>query len=99
MLRRFALASLLGLALLACREPRTLRVELSVQGMTCESCVQAIEHTLGKQPGVSKCEVDLAAGKAIVEYREGEADPALLADKVDALGYEAEAGSPSPVLE
>jgi copper chaperone CopZ len=97
MLRRFALAALLGLPLLACREPRTLRVELSVQGMTCESCVQAIEHTLGKQPGVSKCEVDLAAGKAIVEYREGEADPAQLAAKVDALGYEAEAGSPSPV--
>lgn len=97
MLRRFALATVLGLALLACREPRTMRVELSVEGMTCESCVQGIEHALGKQPGVLACKVDLAAGKATVEYREGEIEPEQLATKVDTLGYEATAGTPVAV--
>jgi copper ion binding protein len=97
MLRRLLLSASLALVLLACREPRTMTVELTVEGMTCESCVQAIEHTLGKLPGVASCKVDLAAGKARVEYREGEVEPEQLAAKVDELGYEAEAGTPSPV--
>jgi copper ion binding protein len=95
MLRRLLLSTTLALALLACREPRTMSVELNVEGMTCESCVQAIEHTLGQLPGVTRCKVDLAAGKARVEYREGEVGPEQIAAAVEKLGYEAEAGSPA----
>jgi len=97
MLRRLLLTTTLALTLLACREPRAMRVELAVEGMTCDSCVKAIEHELGKLPGVASCKVDLEAGKATVEYREGEVEPAQLAAAVDKLGYEAEAGSPAPI--
>jgi copper ion binding protein len=97
MLRRLLLSATLALTLIACREPRTMTVELAVEGMTCESCVQGIEHALGKLEGVSSCKVDLAAGKVTVEYREGEVEPEQLATVVDKLGYEAEAGTPSPV--
>ncbi len=97
MLRRLSLVTLLALTLIACREPRTMRVELAVEGMTCESCVQGIEHQLGKLPGVASCKVDLAAGTATVEYREGEVEPEQLAAAVDKLGYAAEAGSPAVV--
>lgn len=97
MLRPLLLAATLALTLIACREPRTMTVDLAVEGMTCESCVQGIEHQLGKLQGVTRCKVDLAAGKATVEYREGEVDPEQLAAAVDKLGYEAQAGTPSPV--
>lgn len=97
MLRHIMLSATLALTLIACREPRTMTVELSVEGMTCESCVQGIEHQLGKMAGVASCKVDLAAGKATVEYREGEVEPEQLAAAVDKLGYEAEAGTPSPI--
>lgn len=97
MLRRLLLCATLALTLIACREPRAMKVELAVEGMTCDSCVQAIEHQLGTMSGVASCKVDLATGTAIVEYREGEIDPAQLAAAIDKLGYEAEAGTPSPV--
>lgn len=74
-----------------------MTVDLTVEGMTCESCVQGIEHALGKMEGVASCKVDLEAGKATVEYREGEVEPEQLAATVDKLGYEAEAGTPSAV--
>ncbi|MFV8752344.1 heavy-metal-associated domain-containing protein [Nannocystaceae bacterium ST9] len=97
MLARLSLAATLALSLLACREPRAMKVELAIEGMTCESCVQGIEHQLGKIEGVASCEVDLAAGKATVEYREGAVEPEQLAAAVDKLGYEAEAGTPTPI--
>jgi P-type Cu+ transporter len=40
----------------------------SVEGMTCQSCVKAVEKTLGKIDGVQKYEVDLEKGEAVVEY-------------------------------
>lgn len=42
-------------------------VELQVQGMTCGSCVKHVTKALQSVPGVSRVEVDLANGRAIVE--------------------------------
>lgn len=42
-------------------------VELQVQGMTCGTCVKHVTKALQSVPGVSRVEVDLANGRALVE--------------------------------
>ncbi len=42
-------------------------VELSVQGMTCGSCVKHVTRALEAVPGVRRVDVDLANGRARVE--------------------------------
>ena len=74
--------------------PPTERVRLSVEGMTCASCVRRIEKKLRSSPGVVTATVNLAAGSAVVEIMPSTTGPALLAEAVRALGYEA-----APVVE
>lgn len=62
-------------------------VELVVEGMGCEGCVQAVRGALGAVPGVVRVEVDLAAGRARIEH-EGASLAALLA-AVEKAGYDA----------
>ncbi len=69
------------------------RVELVIEGMGCEGCVQAVREALGKLPGVRRVEVDLAAGRARVE-QEGVAVEALRA-AVERAGYEVRAVEPA----
>ena len=79
--------------LFACRgEPQTMRVELAVTGMTCESCVQAITHEVGRLEGVRSVEVDLDAGTAMVTYEQGAIEPAAIEQVIEKIGYEAEPG-------
>ncbi len=40
----------------------------SVEGMTCQNCVKAVEKTLGKIDGVQKYEVNLEKGEAVIEF-------------------------------
>lgn len=42
-------------------------LELKIEGMTCEHCVRTIRNALSSVEGVSKVEVFLDEGKAIVE--------------------------------
>lgn len=42
-------------------------VELQIQGMTCGSCVKHVTKALQSVPGVSRVDVDLANGRALVE--------------------------------
>jgi Cu+-exporting ATPase len=53
------------------RSERTITIP--VGGMTCASCVKAIERAVGKLEGVDKVSVNLATEKALVSY-----DPARL---------------------
>lgn len=71
-------------------EKRTLT--LSVEGMTCASCVGRVERTLAGVPGVSDAAVNLANETARVSFT----DPATLAGLIDTLG---EAGYPATTSE
>jgi Cu+-exporting ATPase len=44
------------------------KINLQVGGMTCASCVANVEVALSMLPGVKKAVVNLATGKAAVEY-------------------------------
>jgi copper chaperone CopZ len=86
----------IALTLLACpSEPRAMRVEIAVDGMVCESCVEGITHEVGRLEGVRSVQVDLDAGKAVVVYAEGVIDPAALEQTIEAMGYGATPGTPA----
>ncbi len=66
------------------------KVELRVEGMTCEGCVRSVQRKLSKVAGVESAHVDLDAGKATVEYDDSLADPAQLVGAVEQIGYHAQ---------
>jgi copper chaperone CopZ len=65
------------------------KVELTVEGMTCQGCVRSVQRKLSKVTGVESAHVDLQAGKATVEYDDSVADPAQLVGAVEQIGYQA----------
>jgi heavy metal translocating P-type ATPase len=61
-------------------------VDLSVEGMTCASCVGRVERALKAVPGVTEASVNLATESAQVR---GVADPAALIAAIAGAGYAA----------
>ncbi|WFU04731.1 heavy metal translocating P-type ATPase (plasmid) [Rhizobium sp. CB3171] len=66
--------------------PAASSIELSIEGMTCASCVGSVERALKAVPGVSEAAVNLATERATVK---GSADAATLIAAVENAGYEA----------
>ena len=56
-------------------------------GMTCAACVQHLEHALGNVDGVTSASVNLATGRATVEYMPGQAAVSDLRHAVEGAGY------------
>ena len=69
---------------------RAKELRLDVSGMTCGSCVQRVEKTLLKQPGVLECRVNLATAEATVRLAEDAAPFESLRTAVQARGYDIE---------
>ncbi|KJZ35530.1 heavy metal translocating P-type ATPase [Pseudomonas fluorescens] len=64
------------------------RLELSIDGMTCASCVGRVERALGKVAGVKSVSVNLANERAHLELL-GQIDPQTLIAAVAKAGYSA----------
>jgi len=72
------------------------RIELTIGGMTCASCVSRVEKVLKRVPGVGEVSVNLLTGMAHVQAGPEVAVPALI-EAVSRAGYTAalpEAGKP-----
>jgi Cu+-exporting ATPase len=63
-------------------------LELSIDGMTCASCVGRVERALTKVPGVKSVSVNLANERAHLELL-GQIDPQTLIAAVTKAGYRA----------
>jgi Cu+-exporting ATPase len=63
-------------------------LELSIDGMTCASCVGRVERALAKVPGVKSVSVNLANERAHLELL-GHVDPQTLIGAVTKAGYSA----------
>ncbi|WP_460118398.1 heavy metal translocating P-type ATPase [Pseudomonas sp. S2_C03] len=63
-------------------------VELSIEGMTCASCVGRVERALGKVPGVKSVSGNLANERAHLELL-GQVTSQTLIDAVTKAGYSA----------
>jgi copper chaperone len=66
------------------------RTTLKVSGMTCQHCVKSVREALEQQDGVRSADVDLQAGRAVVDFDEARVTPGQLAGAVAEEGYEAE---------
>ena len=64
-------------------------VVISVDGMTCQSCVNTIETQLSTKPGVETVSVSLRDKQAIIMYDVSKTNARQLVDYIDDLGFEA----------
>jgi Cu+-exporting ATPase len=62
---------------------------LAVNGMDCASCVAHVEGALTAVPGVTGASVNLARGRAVVQFDPARTQPQQLADAVTRVGYPA----------
>jgi copper chaperone CopZ len=63
---------------------------LRIQGMSCGHCARTVTQALESVDGVTKADVDLAGGQAVVEYEETQTSPGALVGAVMDEGYTAE---------
>lgn len=70
-------------------------VTLSIDGMTCASCVMRVEKALKTVPGVFDASVNLATNKAQVKFIGGTASSALIA-AIEKAGYGASLATDEP---
>jgi copper chaperone len=67
------------------------RIELEIEGMSCDHCVAAVAEALGELPGVSVDQVRV--GEARVSYDPDQVSPEQIALAVEDAGYAAHAKS------
>jgi len=67
----------------------TDQVVLDVRGMDCASCVASVTKAARSLPGVRKADVNLARGRAVVEFDRGAVKPDAIAAAISKVGYPA----------
>jgi Cu+-exporting ATPase len=65
----------------------TVKAVIPVEGIVCASCVQKIEKSLLELRGVTRAAVNLATGRASVEYLPSETNLGELREAIEAAGY------------
>ena len=60
---------------------------ITVDGMTCGHCVNAVQTEVGKLDGVTDVSVDLASGQVTIVAKEAP-DAGALREAVEEAGYE-----------
>ncbi|XP_021261339.1 copper-transporting ATPase 1 [Numida meleagris] len=75
-------------------------IVIGVEGMTCHSCVQAIEQHVGKMNGIHSIKVSLEDKNAVIIYDSKLHTPATLQEAIYDMGFDATSAgsSPQPVL-
>jgi copper chaperone len=63
-------------------------VSLEVHGMTCQGCVASVTRVLKATPGVREARVDLAQGRADVDYDPAQTNPGALKGAIEDAGYD-----------
>ena len=64
-------------------------VDINIEGMTCNGCVQKVESTLKKVEGVSETSVKLASNSATVTYDVEKTNEEKLTKAVNSTGFKA----------
>ena len=67
---------------------------INVAGMSCASCVAHVTKAARAVPGVAEVAVNLAGGRANVQFDADRTDPAAVAAAITEAGYTAEPASP-----
>ena len=65
----------------------TKRTAIKISGMHCAGCVNSIQKYVSDLNGVKKCEVNLAAEKAVLEFDPSSVDLATIEKAIEEAGY------------
>jgi copper ion binding protein len=65
------------------------KVEMRVEGMTCQGCVRTVEKKLSGIDGVDYAHVNLGASNATVEFDDSKTKAEKLIAAVEQVGYRA----------
>ena len=68
----------------------TERIELSIEGMSCASCVARVERLASRLEGVESASVSLATERATVTYEPEQVTPERIAEAITRGGFRAE---------
>lgn len=82
----------------AAKPHKTEKFFIAISGMSCASCVSAIENALRSFKGVISANVNFAAEKATVEYDPATTDVAAIEKVVEATGYKVIRGGEEGLL-
>jgi P-type Cu2+ transporter len=63
------------------------QVQLAIDGISCAACTWLLEHHLGRQPGVSSVNVNLAEQRASIRWQPGQMPLSELMGSIRSLGY------------
>ncbi|KZP25579.1 copper P-type ATPase CtaA [Athelia psychrophila] len=70
-------------------ESQSEKCDLRIEGMTCGSCVEAIEGMLRGQPGIHSVKVALLAERGVIEYDPTVWTDAKLVEEISDIGFDA----------
>ena len=76
-------------------EQEMAKCVVSIEGMTCNSCVKNIESNISGKPGILEIKVSLNEKKGFVTFDPNVTTPAAVADMIDDMGFEAKVWSES----
>lgn len=68
---------------------KVLSSHISIDGMTCQSCVKNIESNIGSTPGIKQIKVNLNEKMAIVEYDSDVCTDQAVAEMISDMGFTA----------
>ncbi|SEN09206.1 heavy-metal-associated domain-containing protein [Nitrosomonas marina] len=61
---------------------------IKIQGMTCQGCVSSVKTVLEKLPDISRVEVSLDPGEAIIEHNPSTVSVAQLKTAIEDAGFD-----------
>uniref|UniRef100_A0A3P9H320 P-type Cu(+) transporter n=1 Tax=Oryzias latipes TaxID=8090 RepID=A0A3P9H320_ORYLA len=80
-------------------QPLVSTVNIHIEGMTCNSCVQSIEGMISQRKGVVSAQVSLADHQGIFEYDPLLTSPQELREAVEDMGFDAFLPESNSLLE
>ena len=69
------------------QENENQKLELKIDGISCQACVAKIERKLSKTNGVGKALVNISNNMADIEYNEKEIKASEIMKIIEKLGY------------
>lgn len=61
---------------------------LTVEGMTCEGCANAIRRAVGQMEGVDEVDVNVVRKRVAVTYDEARATEEAIRQRIEEAGYD-----------
>ncbi len=92
-----ALGLLLGIVTLGCAGDPVVRTELTVEGMHCDGCEEAITGELAAIEGVETVEADWETQRVVVRHHQRAAPTDTLVASIESLGYTVHGTKTEPV--